>query len=177
VATIPTWWKTGKGFKEAFITLSDTGCNTTAMRETNARRILAVSGGKMWPARAGDRLQAAKGDSFVAIGCAYLTCWVNDRPMAFWYTIYPDDLPYAVVWGTNIMKHFGMSFDFGTMSVTFGTVNLRISEVKQRRTDPILLTMVETVTLKPQEQRLVYMFNKDVEAVGRVGRVTDIPRL
>jgi hypothetical protein len=96
--------------------------------------------------------------------------------MAFWYTIYPDDLPYAVVWGTNIMKHFGMSFDFGTMSVTFGTVSLRISEVKQRRTDPILRTMLETVTLKPREQKLVYMFNKDVEAVGRVGRVTALQR-
>ena len=176
VATVPTWWKTDKGLKEAFLTLSDTGCNTTAMRETNARRILAASGGKMWPARAGDRLQAAKGDPFVAIGCAYLTCWVNDSPMAYWYTIYPDDLPYAVVWGTNIMKHFGMSFDFGTMSVTFGTVNLRISEVKQRRTDPILLTMLEAVTLKPREQRLVYMFNKDVDAVGRVGRVTALQR-
>ena len=146
------------------------------MRESDARRILAKSGGKLWPARAGDRLQGAKGEPFVAIGSAYLTCWVNNCPVPFWYTIHPDDLPYAAVWGTNIMKHFGMLVDFGTMCITFGSTRVKIGEIKQRRTDPIQLTRLESVTLLPREQRSVFVHNVNPAVIGRVGRVSALAK-
>ena len=174
VATVSTSWKTGGMHKTTVLALCDSGCNTTAIRKWLALAFLKILGGTWSAARAGDRLISASGEAFVALGCVKLTCWVKGKKITYWYTVYEDNLPFDVVWGTDFMRHMGAIMDFGAMTMTIAGTCIPLCEIKQRQTKPLRLTTLEAVTLRPGETMAVRAKAENEAVLGLVGRVSTL---
>ena len=156
-------------------TRSDSGCNNTAIRESLARKAMAAQNRRLLPIGQGNRLSGAAGPPFIALGTVKLACVVEGHLVEHWYTVYPDNLPYDVIWGTDFFSEKKVIMNFGTKTITFGgsKINLQINEIKQRRTPTIKLLSATTTTLQPGEARLFTMYTAEGSArLGMVGRVT-----
>ena len=175
VATVTTKWTMIDGTLVDVCTLSDSGCNNTAIRESLARKAMAAQGRRMLPFGQGNRLAGAAGEPFIALGTVKLACIVEGHIVEHWYTVYPDSLPYDVIWGTDFFSEKRVIMNFGTKTITFGggKINVQINEIKRRRTPTIKLLSVTTTTLQPGEARLFSMVAAQGSApMGLVGRVT-----
>ena len=171
VATVVTLWDTGERTHLPVTTLSDSGCNVTAMRLSLALKVLRAQGRTMVPDRKGDHLLAAAGEPFIALGSAKLVCLADGHEVETLYTIYDDKLPYDVVWGTDFFQQMEASMNFGTMFLTFGPCRLRINEVMQRKDPATKLFLLTTVMLEAGEFRSLYAGPSGHEKLEGTGRI------
>jgi hypothetical protein len=77
-----------------------------------------------------------------------------------------------VVWGTDFLRRTAAIIDFGAMTMTIKGAPIPLIEIKQRRTEPVKLTVLESISLRPGETRLVRCAAADGSSLGTLGHIS-----